>query len=311
MSEVLGGKNLLDEPLHGIYIPTGLFFAGISIMVYMSGEKRLLFSLPILVSFLAYSVYVAYRRRRSVYPDRWTPLELEDKTVVSKNTAIYRFKLKTSVETLDLPPGYHLMVRVVIDGQEEIRCYHPISPRYAPGYFDLMIKSYVDGKVSKFLAGLETGETVEFMGPVGKLNYCSNSSSAIALVAGGSGITPILQVLNEIVTAPEDLTRVSLLYANETENDILLKDELDELAAKYPHFEINYMVSRPTSSWKGFRGHITQEMMQRCLPAPSSDHRLLICGPTGMNRRVLESANSIGWKFYGEESNGTDQVFVF
>lgn len=312
MSDILTGQeNLLNEPLHGIYIPTGLFFAGISITVYMSGENRLLYSLPLLLSFLAYRAYAAYSRKKSIYSDRWSPLELEDKTIVSKNTAIYRFKLKTSVETLDLPPGYHLLARAVVNGVEEIRPYHPISPRYAPGYFDLMIKSYTDGRVSKFFASLEPGKTVDFMGPTGKLNYHCNSSRAIGLVAGGSGITPILQILNEIVTTPEDLTQISLIYANETENDILLKDELDELAEKYPNFEINYVVHRPSSSWKGFRGYVTQEMMQKCLPSPSFDHRLFICGPPNMNNLILELANTIGWKFSGEEPDGNDQVFVF
>ncbi|CAR25477.1 hypothetical protein ZYGR_0A00380 [Zygosaccharomyces rouxii] len=311
MADVLVGKNILDEPVHGIYIPTGLFLAGISITVYMSGENRLLYTLPVLFSFLAYRAYAAYSRKRSIYSDRWSPLELEDKTIVSKNTAIYRFKLNTSVETLNLPPGYHLMARAFINGTEEIRPYHPISPRYAPGYFDLMVKSYVDGKVSKFFAGLEPGKTVDFMGPVGKLNYYCNSSTAIGLVAGGSGITPILQVLNEIITTPEDVTKISLLYANETENDILLKDELDELVDKYPHFEVNYVVNRPSSNWKGLRGYVTKEMMQRCLPSPSVDHRLLICGPPDMNSLVLELANNIGWRFSGEESEGNDQVFVF
>ncbi|GAV56085.1 hypothetical protein ZYGR_0AZ02570 [Zygosaccharomyces rouxii] len=312
MTDVLTGqKNLLDEPLHGIYIPTGLFFAGISITVYMSGENRILYSLPVLFSFLAYRAYAAYSRRRSVYPDRWSPLELEDKTIVSKNTAIYRFKLKTSIETLDLPPGYHLLARAVIDGVEEVRPYHPISPRYAPGYFDLMVKSYSDGRVSKYFAGLEPGKTVDFTGPVGKLHYYCNNSKAIGLVAGGSGITPILQVLNEVVTTPEDVTKVSLIYANETENDILLKDELDELAEKYPHFEVNYVVNRPTGNWKGFRGYVSQEMLQKCLPAPAVDNRLFICGPSGMNDLVLELANKIGWRFSGEESDGNDQVFVF
>lgn len=304
-------KNLLDEPLHGIYIPTGLFFAGISITVYMSGENRILYSVPILLAFLAYRTYAAYSRRRSIYPDRWSPLELEDKTIVSKNTAIYRFKLRTSVESLDFAPGHHLLARTVIDGTDEIRPYNPISPRYASGYFDLMVKSYPDGKVSKFFAGLEPGKTVDFMGPVGKLNYYSNSSKEIGLVAGGSGITPMLQVLNDVVTTSEDLTKISLIYANETENDILLKDELDELAEKYPHFEVNYVVNRPSSNWKGVRGYVTKELMQKCLPLPSVDNRLFICGPSGMKNLVSELANDIGWRFSGEESEGNDQVFVF
>lgn len=311
MTDIIEEPNILDEPLHGLYIPTALFFAGIALTTYMSGETKLLFGLPVLLAFMGYRAYRAYDRKNSILPDAWTPLELQDKTIVSKNTAIYRFKLKSSIATLDVPPGHFLMIRVKIDGVEEVRSYNPISPRYAPGYFDLMVKSYVDGRVSRYLAGLSSGETVDFRGPVGQFHYHPNGSRAIGVVAGGSGITPVLQVLNEIVTSSEDLTKISLIYANNTENDILLKDELDELAAKYPHFTVHYVLTKPPSHWEGSVGYVTEEMMRHCLPAPSPDHRLLICGPQGMNALVLRLANDLGWSFSGEESRGDDQVFVF
>lgn len=71
------------------------------------------------------------------------------------------------------------------------------------------MKAYVDGKVSKYFAGLNSGDTVDFKGPIGTLNYEPNSSKHLGIVAGGSGITPVLQILNEIITVPEDLTKVS------------------------------------------------------------------------------------------------------
>ncbi|AQZ15812.1 PGA3 (YML125C) and AIM33 (YML087C) [Zygosaccharomyces parabailii] len=311
MTDIIEEPNILDEPLHGLYIPTGLFFAGIALMTYMSGETRLLFGLPLIIAFVGYRAYGAYGRKNSILTDTWTPLELQDKTVVSKNTAIYRFKLKSAVATLDLPPGHFLMARIKLDGVEEVRNYNPISPRYAPGYFDLMVKSYVDGKVSRYLAGLNPGETVDFRGPIGQFHYSANASRAIGLVAGGSGITPMLQILNEIVTSPEDMTKISLIYANNTENDILLKDELDELAATYPHFTVHYVLTQPPNQWKGYVGYVSEELMRRCLPAPSPDHRLVICGPEGMNALVLGLANKAGWSFSGGESAGDDQVFVF
>ena len=138
-------------------------------------------------------------------------------------------------------------MRVFIDDKEEIRYYNPISSKLDTGHFDLLIKSYADGKVSKYFAGLKPGDTVEFKGPIGELHYAPNSSKALGIVAGGSGITPVLQMLNEIITVPEDLTKLSLIYANDTENDILLKDELDEMSEKYPHFEVHYVCLLYTS----------------------------------------------------------------
>jgi len=58
-------------------------------------------------------------------------------------------------------------------------------------------------------------------------------------VAGGSGITPMLQVASEIVNNPEDKTQVSLIFANQTEDDIILRDELDQMAAKHDNFQVH------------------------------------------------------------------------
>lgn len=311
MSDQKEEPNILDNPLHGIYIPSGLLLAGIALTTYQSGELKILLVLPVALAFLLYRAYGAHKRRVSITPDAWSALELADQTVVSKNTAIYRFKLKTSFETLDLSPGRHLVVKIPIDGKDEIRFYTPISPRFAQGYFDLMVKSYTDGKVSKFFAGLSPGQTVDFRGPVGTFDYEANSSKVLGIVAGGSGITPILQVLNEIVTVPEDLTKVSLIYANETPNDILLKDELNEMAEKYPNFEVHYVVRQPNEKWEGAIGQVTEEMMRAYLPGPADDHRLLICGPEAMNKTVTQYAVNLGWKFTGQDCKGDDQVFVF
>lgn len=311
MSDQEEQPNVLDNPLHGIYIPSALLLAGIGVTTYQSGETRLLLVLPLALVFLLYRAYGAHQRRVSIRPDKWSALELEDQTVVSKNTAIYRFKLKTSFETLDLSPGRHLVVKIPIDGVDEIRFYTPISPRFAQGYFDLMVKSYADGKVSKYFAGLRPGQTVDFKGPVGNFNYQANASNALGIVAGGSGITPVLQILNEVITVPEDLTKISLIYANETPNDILLKEELDEMAAKYPHFEVHYIVRHPGEKWEGAIGQVSEEMMRAYLPGPADDHRLLICGPEAMNKTVTQFAVDLGWKFSGQDCKGDEQVFVF
>lgn len=303
--------DLLNDPLHGIYIPTGLLFVGLAIACYTANDYKFLWILPFAAVIVGFRFLTAYKRRKSVFPDKWSALELEDQTLLSKNTAMYRFKMKTSFETLNFPVGHHLAVRVPIDGKDQIRYYTPVSPQYQPGYFDIIVKSYADGQVSKYFAGLKAGSAVDFKGPVGRFNYVVNSYKQIGMIAGGSGITPMLQILNKIITTPEDLTKVSLIYANETENDILLKEEIDEIAEKYPNFEVHYVLRTPSSTWKGDVGLVTNELMQKYLPISSSDNRLVMSGKPEMIRMLLEYAEELGWPKGIEKSKGDDRVFAF
>ncbi|CCK71412.1 cytochrome-b5 reductase KNAG_0G03550 [Huiozyma naganishii CBS 8797] len=307
-------ENILNEPLHGIVIPSALFIVGVIILTVMSGDYRVLFGLLILFAVVLVRWTSAYSRRRSLFTDRWTALELVDQTLISKNAAIYRFKLKTHLESLDIPAGHHVAVRIPIGGKDEIRFYNPINPKIDQGHLDIIVKSYQDGKVSKYFAGLQPGATVDFKGPIGIMNYAPNSSKEFGMVVAGSGITPALQILNEIVTVPEDLTKVSLIYANDTENDILLKDELDEMAEKYPYFQIHYVVRNPSEQWTGDTGVVTKEQLEKYLPVATDENRLMICGPEVMKDMVLRHAVALGWKHNvtnANSSNGDDQVFVF
>lgn len=295
--------DLLKEPLHGIYIPVALILGGTCIF----GFEWLPYVLAVLIPFLSFRFYTAYLYRQSIFPDKWTKLELADSTIISKNTAIYRFNLLKNTEQLQIPVGFHLACKV----NEDIRYYTPISSRTDQGYFEIIVKSYADGTVSKFFAGLRPGQTVEFKGPVGRFNYTKNHVKEIGMIAGGSGITPMLQVISEITTTPEDVTKLSLIYANETENDILLKEELDELAEKYPFFDVHYTLSEPPAGWTGDVGYVSKDMIEKHLPAPSDDSRILICGPQDMKKAMIEHTTELGFKEAKMPSKGDDQVFVF
>lgn len=60
-----------------------------------------------------------------------------------------------------------------------------------------------------------------------------------AQIAGGSGLTPMLQIAQEVVRNPEDKTLLTLVFANVSEDDILLKKELDDMAKKHSKFKVS------------------------------------------------------------------------
>ena len=65
------------------------------------------------------------------------------------------------------------------------------------------------------------------------------------MLAGGTGVTPMFQVVNAILRDPRDKTQLSLIFANVTEDDILLRTELDTLAAVHPNFSVHYVLNNP------------------------------------------------------------------
>ncbi|KAK9762579.1 hypothetical protein K7432_011560 [Basidiobolus ranarum] len=107
----------------------------------------------------------------------------------------------------------------------------------------------------------------------------------IGMVAGGSGITPCLQVIKSVLGNSEDHTKLSLIFANVTPDDILLREELDQLAEQNPdQFKVWYTVDQKApSDWNYSVGFINCDMCCKNLPKPSSGKSIvLLCGPPAM-----------------------------
>lgn len=95
----------------------------------------------------------------------------------------------------------------------------------------------------RFLSELPIGAEVDIKGPFKKFDYVPNQWEAVGMLAGGSGITPMLQVITEILRNPRDRTEIRLIFSNHTPTDIMCKAELDALTAVYPNFKVLYVVS--------------------------------------------------------------------
>lgn len=285
-------RELFKQPLHSIYIPIGLILGGTLIF----GVEYLPYSIGFVVIVCSFKVFEALQRRSSLHSTKWRDFELLDRTLITKNTLILRFKLGREDEVLHIPPGHNVACCFEIDGKDEIRYYSPISNKFDTGFFDILVKHYENGLVSRKLAMLREGQTVKFRGPIGKLDYQPNMARHIALVAGGSGITPILQVITEIITNPEDRTEISLIFANETEKDILLKSEIDDISSKYPGFSVHYTVTKPDEKWTGSSGYVTKEMIEKYLPGPNEGNKLFVCGPPEMKKVVKNLGLGLGWE---------------
>ncbi|KFA63541.1 hypothetical protein S40285_00306 [Stachybotrys chlorohalonatus IBT 40285] len=256
--------------------------------------------------------------KKVLKPDVFQEFELKEKTVISHNVAIYRFKLPSSRHILGLPIGKHISIGAELpqpDGstKEIVRSYTPISGDHQPGYFDLLIKSYAQGNISKYMASLIVGQRIRVRGPKGAFSYTPNMVRHFGMIAGGTGITPMLQVIRAILRGREagDVTKVDLIFANVTQQDILLKEDLDALAKADSDIRIHYVLDRPPEGWTGGVGYVTQDMIQKWLPPPADDVKILLCGPPPMISGLKKATESLGYNKARPVSKLEDQVFAF
>lgn len=97
--------------------------------------------------------------------------------------------------------------------------------------------------MSQFIDSRPIGSQVEFKGPRGNFIYKPNMCRAIGMLAGGSGLTPMLQIIRSVVRNPNDSTLLSLIFANVNGSDILMKKELDEIANAHKNFKVFYVLN--------------------------------------------------------------------
>jgi len=260
----------------------------------------------------------------------YQPFPLIEKFNISHDTIRFVFGLPNENSVLGLPTGQHIAIRHEVDGKQLARSYTPTSSNKDRGRLELTVKIYEGGKLTPWLSKLNVGDTVEIRGPKGEMKYHKNLVKELGMIAGGTGITPMFQIIRRICEDPRDDTKTTLLYANKTEADILLKDELDKFAAQYEQFNVHYVLSSPSESWKGDKGRVSKEMIEQRLPAPAGmDSKVLVCGPDPMMEAMvgylqergfkapgmLRLSDDVAWNItnegLGKISKPQDEIFTF
>jgi cytochrome-b5 reductase len=146
-----------------------------------------------------------------------------------------------------------------------------------------------------------------YIGPKGNLEYLGEGKitinmksrkmnkykvKKIGMIAGGTGITPMLQVIRAALKDPFDDTEMWLLFANQTEEDILLRKELEAIPKNRLH--VWYTLDRPPAiDWGYSTGFINKDMCAEHLPPKvegATDTIILMCGPPPMIKFACEPA---------------------
>jgi ferredoxin-NADP reductase len=185
-------------------------------------------------------------------------------------------------------PGQFLNFRWVIDGKQVTRSYSICSSPTQADYVEITAKRAPRGHVSVFLNDRASpGLLVKADGPYGQFYLDERKHKRIVLIAGGSGITPMMSMLRYI----DDLrlpTEVTLIYCVRTEHDVIFEAELLELERRLSGFRYVLVLSQPDPAWKGRRGHLSREVIQAEI-ANLETSTFFLCGPP----RMMESSRAL------------------
>ncbi|KAI3332039.1 ferredoxin reductase-like protein [Xylariaceae sp. AK1471] len=313
----LGAKTQWPGFLEGFLIASAVFG-----LVGTALSRRMLKLLHSYPSFMNYPPHIKLPKRAKpeilsqggwLHPTTFQSLPLIKKDLVAPNTHRLVFGLPTPQSVLGLPIGQHVAITATIDGQVVTRSYTPVSNNADRGALELIIKCYPSGKLTGgYLANLQIGDEVKFRGPKGAMRYKPGHCKRIGMLAGGSGITPMYQLIRAICEDPRDTTEVSLIYANRTEEDILLRAELEAFARKYPrNLKLFYLLDKPSPDWQGGVGYVTKELMAERFPTANSDSKVLLCGPPGMVSAAKKALVGLGFQKPSAMSKMSDQIFCF
>jgi len=259
------------------------------------------------------------------------------------NDVIYmKYGLPSPDHRLGLPTGKHFMVyancsvfKEVTDEAtgRQVRCpsnekemkmvaraYTPISNDNKKGCVEMVVKVYSapgkEGKLSSHFGQMKVGDTVELKGPIGHIHYTTNQFELhgthkvpvkhVGMIAGGTGITPMYQVIQTALADPKDTTVFHLIYANQVNTGIMLQDELEAFQRTHPgRVTIEYVVDKLDPLLKDARrysvGFITEaiigEYICKAAGGQSKVELVCMCGPPGMIKfACLPNLTKLGFK---------------
>ena len=212
-------------------------------------------------------------------------------------TMLFRFELPAG-SALALPTGQHITIKAVnAEGDEIMRQYTPTTNENVTGHFDVVIKIYPNGAMGNYLKELPIGSMVDIKGPQGKFHYKGDGQvgikrtheketiydvSHLGMVAGGSGLTPMYQIIQNLTQNGDNLP-MTFLYGNVSQGDIILKSSLDDLASQNKNLTMWYTVDKcEDKAWPYTTGFMNAELFKQKLPAPGPKTLILLCGPPGL-----------------------------
>ncbi len=212
--------------------------------------------------------------------------EVEDIIQRTYNVKSFRFRRPPD---LDYKPGQFLFITIK-SGGEEMQKHFTISSSPTEGYLEFT-KKLTGHPFSNALDRLEVGDWAFIRTPFGSFTF-EGEHPRVAMLSGGIGITPLRSMCRYATDKRLD-TSIVLIYGNRTEEDIVFRDELDAMQRENQNLRVIHTLSSPGESWKGYRGRIERELVEREIP-DYLERVFYICGPPRLVEAMRDIAQELG-----------------
>ena len=227
-----------------------------------------------------------------LHPER---IELTVSDIIEETPSTKTFRLVPKDNYL--PPflsGQYIALFLEIGGIRTSRPYSISSQPNQTGFYDITVRRVENGLVSNYLLDeVKRGDTLVSSGPAGNFYFNPLIHKKIMVcIAGGSGITPFMSMVREIIECGLDRT-VYLFYGNKTTDDVIFGSEFDRLDARFDNIHYIPVVEEPSGGYAGACGFISRDLMQEVLEN-IEDKSFFICGPQGLYDFCLPQVADMG-----------------
>ncbi len=199
-------------------------------------------------------------------------------------------------KSLPFRAGQYVTVTQRVGTERVTRCYSLCESVYA-NRLSIGVKRVAGGVLSSYLNDvLRIGDELTVSGPFGDFVYEPGDARRVTLIAGGSGITPILSILQTALLG-DDRAEVHLIYANAHPDAEMFRWLIKALEARYPaRLRVTRIYQQAPASWQGLTGRLTPEILAGLVEedAHAVFGRFYICGPEGVKHLSVQALQSLG-----------------
>ncbi len=240
--------------------------------------------------------------KKKTDPSKANPyLPLKVREVVKETADTVTIYFEQPEPYLEYQPGQFLTLALDFDGKEQRRSYSLCTSPYVDPFPGISVKRVPNGLFSNYLnEKVFPGKTLNVLRPLGNFTttFHSKNRRHFFLIAGGSGITPMMGLLKSVLVN-EPSSRLTLIYCSRSEEEIIFASQLHLLELANPdRLKVIHNLSQPSDAWTGLRGRLAPELLAELFAQaeyePRYEEEYFICGPEGLMQTTQQVLEQLG-----------------